>query len=393
VTAAAGWNWAAGPHSAGPQVPLGAASGRTVTWRRKGNHEGALTLTVTDDMPDDDEATQAIAAALTAIDPLITDVWITYRDPLTGVLQYLPRLRLGGRQIGGDARKLALQYGLLDYREVLHGRNIPPGKTVAWAHVNPVDALWVVLNEEQARPGSNLGIIRGLHQSLPAVDTLDVSVGDAVSAAIDKLASLVVAGCDWDITAMSFTALQLDTWSPSRGTDKGVTIALGGAATSMPTDTLDIASYANSVQGTGQAPSGGGSAPAPQVVDVADIATRPEGRWDKVASTDQTSAAAVLAATQRELADSQKLTPSRAITLARGWWRGPAHLWLGDPFTFVAEVGPLRIESTETVEEITADFSKPGDPAVSLTLGTVPRDARYRSIVVDRRLAALELRT
>ncbi len=385
-----GWNWAAGPWNAGPQIPLSAATARGVTWRRKGNHEASFTLTVTKGGPDDVNEERAVIAALTALTPLVSDIWITYRDA-TGGTQWLPPLRLGGYSRAGDARKLVTNYGAACYRELLRRRNIPPGKTVTWAATSPIDAAWTVLSQEQTRPGSNLGIVRGPHPAASTVGTLDVQVGDKVGGAIDTLAGLGD-GADWDIVRTSETGLRFDMWTPQRGVDNGVAIALGGAAASMPTDTLDPTTYANGLQGTGQAPSGGGTQPAPQLLDAADIATRPEGRWDAVESTDQTSTGAILSRLGVLLADRQLLTPSRTVRLARGWWQGPAHLWLGDPLEYVAQVGPLRIISTETVEEIKADFSKPGDPDIDLTFGVPPRNPRYRVLAVDRRLASLELR-
>lgn len=390
------WSAALGPWNVGPVVDL-PLQGLSVTWKRSDSSEANFTL-------------QAWHQAFGQVVPTDTDLWVWHNASV------LLRGRCGGHSGGGSIAAATRQHSAADYREVL-ARRMLAGATTSWTNTDPADSAWTVLNEEQQRPGSNLGIVRGTGSTMVKSGALSgtstVEAGKPVQEAIDTLTKLANGGADWDITPTSETGLRFDWWSPSRGTDRGVVVDLGGVATSF-TDQVDTSSYANAGRFSGQAPaSGGGTAPAPVQIDTGGLASRPEGRWEIAEATDQTTTAALTKYATNRIAESQTTAITWAAVLTRGWWQGPQHLFVGDPFEWVCRVPALDpdtqefvrwaydVDETMVLEQITADFDggtvwdeetdrQRVEPKVTLTFGAPLKDERFYQKAADRRLAALE---
>lgn len=372
----AAWVWQAGPWNAGPQLELNEATNKTVTWRRSDSDQAGFTLPGTH-------------RSFGKIFPLVTDLWLT-RD---GDVQF--RGRNGPRNGAGNLVSTSRDFSAVSYRAVL-GRRLLAGHNFTAS--DPTDNAWQLLVDEQTRPGSNLGIVRGTRRPSAAIATSNAEAGQPVADAITTQAGLVAGGADWDITATSIEGLQFDFWPNSRGTDRGILIDVGGRAVKF-TDAVATDAYADAVRLKGTKPDVGAD-PGWIWFEAADIVTRPEGRWDLARDTVSTTVAALNAEGPQALAAAEVVPITWTATLARGWWQGRDHLDVGDPFRWVNKAPGYDVDEILTVEEITADFSKPaedgdehaGEPEVSITFGAPPINARWRRRRVNQQLAALSRR-
>lgn len=367
------WTFAGGPWNAGPEFELGKARGKSVTWRR--GDVPSLKF----DLPGTHRAARFIV-------PKITDIWLQQDAAV------IYRGRISPNQGGGTATKTTRAYSAVGYKGALAGRLLF-GPHVTWSATNPGDAAWQIIQDEQARPGSDYGITRGPVRTETAIASFNVDLGQPLNEALDTLAKLGD-GADWDITPVSLEGLQFGWWPISRGVDRGITIEIGRApacAGSSFTDQLGDG-YGNAVRLTGKAPEGG-DAPAPLWVEAPDIATRPEGRWDVAETTEQTSNSGLAARGVKSIAEHQQVPISWTCKLKRGWWEGPGHLFIGDPFTWVCRAPGYSTVETQVVEELTADFTKSNDePEVSISFGAPAPTSRFQRRKVNQSLAALARR-
>lgn len=394
--------WSAGPWRTGPEVSLDGARGKKLTVRR-GTGGGSSELGF--ELGGRDRAAAVINEGE-------WDAWLFHNgEPLW-------RARIGPSQESGSATKQSLQMTALDYRDLL-ARRLLVGPTVQWTNADPADASWQVLTEEQSRPGSHLGIVRGTTRKGGVVaTTVKAEPGQPVRQTLDTLAGLDD-GADWDLTPTytdSTPGFRYDWWAPTRDQINGaVIVKLGHAAVSY-TRAVEFGAYANSVRVTGQAPEGGGDAPAPLRLDATDMTSRPEGRFDIAESTEQSTTAALQARAKALLTERQVVPVTYSCVLRRGWWQGKRHLWVGDTVRWICRIeyeddGGLYlfrdVDVVLPVEEMGLEFDRapsadeveqhreygldldPTAPKVTLTLGA-PRIDAIRSIA--RRLGNLERR-
>lgn len=308
------------------------------------------------------------------LDERRTDL-IVYRDR-----DKLFRGRTGASQDqAGPARHTAAPVTAVDYRGVLNSRLLYTALTFTGQDQSAI--AWALIGDTQARPGGNLNITRGLGQTTGVLRDRTYAAGKSVGEALSQLAE-VANGYDWDITP----DLAFDVHYPQRGTDRGVVLDYGGTVSSF---SRTPGQYANAVRVSGD------ELLAPVVREVADIATRPEGRIEaQFGYPDVTQAATLAQKADYLLATLSAAEPSYTVTLKPGGWDGPGSLWLGDPVLLVIRSGRLDEVSTRRVVEVDIDIDDNGAETVHVSLGEPSLQTRYvqRQRAVERRLVELERR-
>ncbi len=360
------WKFAVGQWTALPDHELTRARGRRVTWRLTGSHEASFTL--------DGTSSDALK-----VEELVSDLWV-FRG---GRALFRGRVGPTSDDLGADGHKVA--YSVADYRAVLQRRLLFEGDTLTYPTTEQAAIGWGLISATQAR--NSLGIVRGVGQVTGRTRDRTYAAGAAVGEMLDNL-SRVRDGFDYDIQPDArSTALTFDVFYPLRGVDRQEVLDYPGLIGSLNRQ-VDPAQYANSVRMTGA------DTLAAVRVDATDLATRPEGRWDvQVGDTDIENATTLTDRAHRELADRQIVEPAWSVTLRSGAWRGPEHIWLGDPVTLAVRSGRLNVLRTLRVQELEAAWNdNADDPTVSVVLGQVPPRRRLRVRALDRRLTTLERR-
>jgi hypothetical protein len=369
----ASWEFAAGgtPPGGGPSVDLGNAMSKTVTVRLgpDQNHEASFVLNGADPQ----------AAAFTELQ---NDLWCFRAGWPVPVFQ--GRIAPTTDQLD-TAHKV--QVTAMDYREVLARRRLFASDTLAFTSVDQSLIALSMINATQGRAGGSLGIVAGAgaHTGIPR--TLTFQAGDFVAADIIAMAQMD-AGFDWDISSYGVQDLRLDIWSPFRGASRGVVLEYGSSLVASITRTVDPSAFADALLVTGD-PSAGLTAQQPEA---ADIATRPEGRWDQVAGTTQLTSGGLASRAAYELASAEVVIPSYTVVLAANAWGGPGHIWLGDEVTVRIRSGRLAVNDLLRVVEVGIAIGDDDDERVTLQVGAIPfRIGRSISASL-RRLRNLESR-
>ncbi len=251
-------------------------------------------------------------------------------------------------------------------------------------NVEQVDIAWDLIDYTQSLVGGDLGISNASTVTGELRDRLYL-VGDSVGDRIKELGE-VQAGFDWDIVPVSASALQFKTWHEDRGVSRGEVLEYRGAVVSAQRQ-VAATDYANAIRFTGADT----TIPDERVAD--DLATRVEGRWDAVyADTGLTTQDALGGRAHWQLKQSQTVRPTWSVVLRQGYWRGPDHIWLGDPVRLVVYSGRLQVDEVLRVYEIAFSLDADGGVQVELTLNGPKIDYRRPPAVADRRLTNLERR-
>lgn len=317
------------------------------------------------------------------LDELAADVHVNYRNE-RGYWR-LMRGRVGGTQDTVEADKHSMSVAVLDYRAVLKRRFLEPGDTLTFAGVDQAEIAWTLIAEAQAKAGGHLGIVKGWTGTTPTGQLRDrtYEVGDNIGDRIQEL-SEVIDGFDYDFVPVSQSALAFQVWS-QRGTDRGVVLEYGGAVQKV-SRTVDTGNYGNAIRYTGA------DALVAQQLTAPDVATAPQGRWGAVfGDTNLTTQEALNERAAWQLAQSQVLQPSYSLTLKRGRWWGPDHIWLGDPVRLIVKSGRLNVDTKLRVLEIGIPLEG-GEEQVEITVGAPKPDFRRRPSEVQKRLTKLERR-
>jgi hypothetical protein len=376
------WSWSIGSWRTGPSVPLSQARNRRITWRLVGRHEASFELDGGDE-------------AAAAIEELISDLWVT-RSPVPNTARTVFRGRVGQTQDAIDATAHAVTVTVGDYRAVLDRRQLWEGGQLSWLNTDQAAIAWGLVQHTQAQTGGQLGIVQGAGpvSGITRVRN-DYPAGKRVGEAIDQLAQ-VTNGFDWDITPAQDPhdpTLRLDVFYPQRGAARGVVLALGDRISKADRQ-VNPGDYANAERGTGADSTSTGGTLAPVRREAADIATRPEGRWDgSMSDTDLTVQQTIVDRTNQELAQRQVITPDWVVTLKPNSWGGPDDIWLGDPVVLVVTSGRLNVVESLRVVEIPCAWDDEDNVTTQLALAAVARPNRRWSLRrVDQRLQALERR-
>lgn len=370
------WRILAGPASGGYVGEMSHAKARKFTARLTDPSELAFSI-------------NGRLSEASAVTELSTDLHVLWQDG--GSVSRLYRGRAGTSGDTLDADTHTVNVTSQDYRSLLARRRLYSTDTLSYgAALDEAQLAWLLISQTQARTGGNLGITRG--RGNPTGQTaaaVTYSAGDSIG---EKIADLAASpyGFDWDITPTDASSLHLDIWYPSRGTDRGVVLEHGGLVTKVQR-TIDSSTYANAIRQTGA------DTLAAREVEAPDVATKSEGRWDAVfGDTTLLDQIALNNRADWQLAQSEVVTPTYVLTLKKGAWRGPGHIWLGDPVQVVVMSGRLAVNTVQRVYELAFTISD-DDPTDASTLVEVttggPRPD-YRRLPRDtaRRLTNLERR-
>ncbi|WP_433234010.1 hypothetical protein [Actinomadura nitritigenes] len=377
------WQLVVGPASGGHSLGLTKATGRRYTAK----------LTEASELAFNYNGRHPEAAAL---DELATDVHVLW-SPVDGPTRILDRLRVGPTQdildpaSSGPAHQV--QFTGLDYRYILSRRRLYSGAPLTYTATDQAEIAWALVNYTQGLPGGYLGISKGWAGSAPTGVNTDATfeARDSVGEKIDQL-SQVVGGFDWDITPISASSLSMDVWYPERGVDRGVLLVHGGLAAKVQR-TVNPDNYANALAYTGAAGDDTTPGPTPKELADPDIGNLPQGRWDAVFGDDSLSTQAALDARATwQLGQSEVLQPVYVVTLKRGAWGGPDHIWLGDPVRLIVKSGRLDVDTTQRVYEVEISFTQSGGEVVVLTLGGQRPSYKRKAAEILRRLSKLEHR-
>ncbi len=358
---------AVGPWRNLPDWQLTEAKSRNVTLRLTEPSEASFTL----------DGTSRDAGR---IKELVTDVWL-FRD---GRPLYRGRVGLTGDDLDEDRHGMAVSSA--DYRAVLGRRLLREGDPLTYTQVDQAQLAWNLISITQGRTGGSLGIVRGSGQATGVLRDRTWEPGETVLHYLDLLAN-VQDGFDYDLAPSgTSTALSFDVFYPLRGTDRQVVLDFPGAI-AKGSRQVDPGQYANSVRVSGD------ETVVPARATAANVGTADEGRWEaQVGDTTILEAATLTARAQAELALAQVVTPSWTVTLRPNFWGGPDHIWLGDPVTLAVRSGRLSALTSLRVQELGIALDDNDEETVSLTLGQVPPDRRWRLRTIDRRLISLERR-
>lgn len=287
------------------------------------------------------------------------------------IVMFGPQIMFGGRVVPTQDTLTAAAHRLTvtayDYREVLRRRAVLPGDTITWTSVDQSTIAWNMIQATQARPGGDLGIARGLGQATGVARTQTITLGDYIGDDITALAKLNN-GFEWQITPYGVADLRLDIFYPQQGTGRGVVLQYGDGRVSSITRAVDPSTFASCVYVTGNSTRSLTAAH----LEAADIATRPEQRWDTVIGTQDNTQTTLNDDAAFQLNALQNVTPSYTVTCYPGTWGGPSDIWLGDPVTVVIDSGRLDVQDTLRVVEMAFDIGPDDVETLTLTIGLIP---------------------
>jgi hypothetical protein len=350
---AANWLWSVGPWKAGasalpalsamggPAADLATATGRSLRVKLSDPSEASITVDGT-----------SLEAAL--LEELVTDLWV-YRD---GVCLFRGRADPFDDS-GDETGRHTTAVTFTDYRGVLDRRIRWIDRT--WSAIELSTVVWDAIVDMQAEAGGNYGIIKG---TWPVTGYAPTSViilaGDTIWSFIKKMTQLAP-GFDFDIDEN----LHAQFYTPSRGKGLGLGAVLDyGGAVAKYQRRWDPDAYANGLRQSGA--DGVGTT----FTTVLDIATRREGRWEtSFVDSQLTTADMVTQTAANNLLRSQLFEPSYSLTLRKGAWGGPAHVWLGDLVTVVIRGGRLFEQATALVTEIQIDVDASNEETVTVVTG------------------------
>lgn len=371
------WQLVAGPASGGHSLSLTAAKSRKLSFKLTEPSELGFAI----------NGRQLQADAL---DELTTDVHALW-TPSTGPTRILGRWRVGNTSDDLTDTTHTVTVAGIDYRAILNNRRLYSTSQLTWTATDQAEIAWGLLQQTQTRTGGALGIVKGWTGTVPTGTIRDrtYEASDSIGERITEL-SQVIDGFDWDVTPTDSVGLNLGLWYPQRGTNRGVVAEFGGLVSKVRRE-VNTSDYANALRYTGKTDA---SPPlVPQELEAADLATRVEGRFDAAFGDDSLITQAALSDRAAwQLATSQVIQPTYTITLKRGAWRGPDHIWLGDPIRLIVTSGRLAVDTTLRVYQLDVTLGDAGDELIELTLGGPRPDYRRRPSLVERRLNNLERR-
>jgi hypothetical protein len=357
------WKILAGPPADGPQEELTTARSRRLTARLAESSDVDFTL--------DGRHEQA-----QAVDELVTDIWV-YRDQ---ELVHRGRAGTTGDEVTADVHTTT--FNAPDYRALLERRYLYDEDKLSYVQEDEASIAWQLVQLTQGRVAGDLGITRGSGQTTGFLRDRLYTAGQSVGQSISQLGDLS-GGFDWEVDPQ----LRLNLYNPSRGRDTDVVLDYGGAVASL-TRAVTPADYGNAVRASAAA-----DPRAPAYREAADLASRPEGRFEiERGFPDILEQSTLEAKADFLLADAQVLRPSYTLTLATDRYPGPGTLWLGDTCLISIRSGRLNEHSRQRVMEITFEPGDDGDEVVRVTVGRPAPAGQFaqRLRTTDRRLSVLE---
>jgi hypothetical protein len=370
------WSFILGPASGGHTLALTGAKNRKLIARLAAPSEASFDI----------DGRHPNAAAIAE---LSTDLHAVY-DPAAGPSSIIYRGRIAATSDTLDAKAHTVSVSSMDYREVLRRRILYSSDTLSYVGQDQADIAFNLISQTQAQAGGNLSIYKGLGNPSGTTRTMTYAAGDSIGDLIQTM-SQMQNGFEWEITPTDPSALALNLWTSVRGNSRGVVCEYGGLVESVRRE-VRPQDYANSIRVTGDQSQP--TPPTPQERTASGIASRLEGRWDKaLTAPDTVNLAALQSRADFMLTYYQAVIPSYTLTLKRGAWLGPGHVWLGDTVVVVVKSGRLSVvDSSLRVYEIQIDIADDGSDQATLTVGRPSLNANRNPSITDQRLRDLERR-
>lgn len=361
------WSWAFGDWNGLPTGEMAHGTQRSLKVVLRGSSSVSFTL-------------DGWAPEAALVRELVTDVWVIRNG------QVLFRGRVGPSSDDTDGTKHTVSFTAGDYRGVLARRALYDADPLAYTAADRSAIAWGLLSTTQGQPGGNLGIVRGVGQSLGTSQTITYPAGQFVGPAIDQLQAMD-AGFDWDVTpALGTTTQTFDVW-PYRGINGSRVLSYPGSIASFRRQ-VDPGNYANAIRETGNTDI------AAARVEAAGIALAAEGRWDaQLGDTTLLDAASVTARATYDLSMRSQVVPTWTVTLRPGEWGGPTDVWIGDTITLDVHTGRLSVNGEQyRVLEVDIALDESDNETVTLTLGQLIAGSRFGDRSILYRLTQLERR-
>jgi len=294
-----------------------------------------------------------LTAEASEVQELLTDL-LVYRD---SVLKFRGRIVEADDSVG-DSHDLSIR--ATDYRGLLARRFTYAG--TGWGATDQAQIAWNLIAYAQGLTGVSWGIIRGSGQTTGILRDRLYVAGANVGELLDNLGR-VINGYDWEVDAN----LALNIFYPTRGTSKDFVAEYGNTVTSFQRS-VSSDGYANAVRATGA------DTLTPVTATAADLASRPEGRWDlQIGDTDITQQATLTEKANGALARGEVLLPSYTCTVDPDRWT-PDSAWVGDSTQLVLRSGRLDVAAVERIESVSVSINDAGAETVALTYGKRRRE-------------------
>lgn len=283
---------------------------------------------------------------------LITDLWV-YRN---GEPLFRGRVMGAEDSMTGGAHTISVKAsdyrGVLDRRLIFTQKNYPVATNVATI------SKWLLDNA-----ASSLGITTS---SITAAQTIKTEIvtfdtGVSIWEGLKKLndSDQVEIYIDTNKVAHFYNG--------NRGQDNNVTLDYGGLVVDAKR-TFDSSQYATDIYQSGK----GGATIAVGPTS----GYGPEGRWDKaIGDPNLTTPAMIRKAADANLAKASGKTgdlllPKYELTLAKGAWGGPSHVWLGDWVWVSVKSGRVNDLLKMRVHDMSIDIDENDTETVTISVGS-----------------------
>lgn len=331
---AGGWSW----HLASGAdliADLSDARSKSATWKLTG--PGTASFILDGDHP---------VAAL--VQELVTDMVVSFDG------NRLWRGRIGPSGDDADGTRSTVKFDAIDYRGLMERRLTTTDSTRT---MKPSDAAWAAIDTLQSRTAGAMGITRGAIAP-GSSRVLAAEFGETLAALIDRWSTLYPGGFDWWVDGNLL--FQTDA---GRGGVVDWALVYGETVTGF-TRQFDPSTYANVIRASGA------DGVTPAVAEAADLATRPEARWEtQVGDTNLTTTAEVQGLADAELIRRSTLAPDYSFQITPGTW-DPNRAWIGDLPAIGVRTGRLDVTSVDRITEITVADNDTGSVDVSITTGS-----------------------
>jgi hypothetical protein len=337
-----------------------AAKSRKVTWRRDAPADASWSMLGTD-------------PGVADIQELLSDLLVYRGEDLVF------RGRVGATSDDLDGTSHGLQVAAVDYRGLLDRRTVHGDLTFTADAKSSI--AWDLIAHTQSQTNGDLGITNAA-PLLPGLHDREYPDRKKIGEAIAELGR-TENGFEWEIDQF----LRFNLWA-ERGEARDDFVLEYGATVTAVSRAVDPAEYANEVRVSGA------DTTTPYDAEAADIATRPEGRFEMVVGDHDLSVqASVDELGEGTLAVAEVIQPSYQLTLIPDVWT-PNDLWIGDTAPIRIRSGRLDVDTADRVEEISVTVGDDGSETVQLTFGRTRRDAAAKVVraAVGGRLERLERR-
>lgn len=307
-----------------------------------------------------------------------TDVWWRRREPTTGEVEVIGRFNVSATDVSATDTGLTVSCQLVDYRTLLGDRMVMSYYDTVhsenlWAKGTPVVEImrWAV--------PTNMGLdLSLLDDSDPAglgttTRPFEIALGATMTEVFDNLKAISAKPWEWwvGMPADSTRAPTLSAVLGTRGNDRGVVLVDVGGPTPITTWSMTNSAdrYANSLYFIG----GDGGDVVQDLAQIAEFGQRDVSDSDStILGTKNAAGLPYLldAAANKRLVQLADRRPTWTITLKEGFWRGRAHIDVGDTIGVAIAVGGERFTGKWRCSELAVEIDENDTETVTLTLGT-----------------------